>query len=574
MRLFRADAPGTSPEVRAGARTVLDASKLGGARLRYELPLDHAVFAQATRALRAPRTRATGRLGRDWTPGGAAVVRKRSEDDLWVAREDLRALDDACTRFVTKRLFPDAFARLNMVLNVVRMYDAIAAAHAQPYKIVFKGGVMMRLMVLELLHDLPPAVRHEAVAYVAKEQRAVGVSDFDFEIVPDDRGQDAGETYRQVCANSLYLLWLRRALEEDAGGLMDATWERAAGERELRDMLRAEVAALPRTHPLAGITVDHVHIVGADRTPPSLPHRTRGGRAVPAPRENLYIFRGTGADVRVASASDVLATLGVPSELVARLAPTRGSLYTTTNFHIGEDAPRVHPRSLRADFHLTRIKHAFHLYYTTPAGEKRIDRLAGEVVDLSQSHYGPNDERKAHMYHDQPHPWMAYPVVGVSDQRLRSYTPVALLHDVRDVLHHQDDPPWANAKVAKRLVRYCILLVLVVFARSEPRAVKVAALERLAAYVRDPARAARAPMEDTGVVPVDEFAEHEHVTLRDRGDGGARVVRDYYAAMERHLKRCVGFFAATEDGAGATPLNAAHVGYGSATAPRRRSTRC
>ena len=83
------------------------------------------------------------------------------------------------------------------------------------------------------------------------EQRAVGVSDL-FEIVPDDHEQSEGATYRQVMANTLYLLWLRRFLEDgvfdarsqgpvrvrSTSHLMNTAWDYAESEYELRDMLR------------------------------------------------------------------------------------------------------------------------------------------------------------------------------------------------------------------------------------------------------------------------------------------------------------------------------------------------
>ena len=59
-------------------------------------------------------------------PENADVIRKRTDDDRWVSREDIRVLDDVCTRFMTKKFFPDAFIRINMTVNMIRMYDTIA----------------------------------------------------------------------------------------------------------------------------------------------------------------------------------------------------------------------------------------------------------------------------------------------------------------------------------------------------------------------------------------------------------------------------------------------------------------
>ena len=60
------------------------------------------------------------RLGTHWYPRKEATIRTREEDDVWVTREELRTLY-VCTRFTTKRFFPDAYTRLNMILNVIRL---------------------------------------------------------------------------------------------------------------------------------------------------------------------------------------------------------------------------------------------------------------------------------------------------------------------------------------------------------------------------------------------------------------------------------------------------------------------
>lgn len=567
-------------------------------QLRFQIPLDIDMFREINEVIRKSPL-AAKRIGEDWLPQNADVIRKRTDDDRWVTREDIRVLDDVCTRFMTRKFFPDAFIRINMTVNMIRMYDTIARECNLPYKIVFKGGVMMRLIILEFLHDLHVTVRHEAIDYLSQEQRAVGVSDFDFEIIPENRSQTPSETYRQVFVNSLYLLWLRKYVEEGiivkghtesdkydtTHHLMNTAWDYAESEYELRDMLQEEVDGLPSDHPLSGIHVDHVHIVHPERRPPQLEHRTRFDRRVPSTRENLFIFKrssGMQQEVHVAPAYEVLRTLGVSKRLNEYLSPSMGSLYCTSNFHIGEHEQPAHGLSMVGNFHLSRIKHAFYMYYTTKDGKHRIDRLAGEAVDLSQSHYGPLDQRKQHMYHDHPSPWAEYPILEVPGQVIRSYTLPALLHDIQDVLHHGEEVPWRNRKVSKRLVRYCVVLIIVTYAQRISRTDKESAIRTLIAYIGDPARIRRERMRKTRVSHVNEFADHEHMSIKTHCTGGAtcKDVRLYYGTMKKHLERLMELMIRDRQAhmtlTNGIPLNAMFVGHSDqlVTNEAHRHVRC
>lgn len=541
----------------------------------HEIPLDDGFLARVAKDV-ASRPLSRQRVGRHWMASNASVVTKRSQDDLWIAREDLRVLDDVCTRFTTKRFFPDAHTRVNMIINMIRIYDRAAKVAKQSYYIVFKGGVMLRLQLLEFLHDLDVEVRYEAIQYLTDAQRAVGVSDFDFEIVPTSHDQPEGDTWRQVLTNAVYLLWIRQYIEgyvydansattSERNVLIDNTWDYAEAEYELRGMLREQVAKLPATHPLHGCTVDHVHITHPSRPPPAFEHRTRYGRSFPAPRENIVIFKCAESgreETCVAPMREVLRTMGC-HEQILQLADTReGCLYTSTNYHIGEHEARGHAHSMLSNFHLSRIKHAFVLYYTTKDGERRVDRLSGEIIDLSQSHGGTYDERRRHMYADIPKPYRVYPIPN-TNHIIRSYTIEALLHDVQDVLHHGSTVPWENQKVGKRLVRYSFLLLLQVLSGEEPVDRKLRALETLAAYVADPRGVAARKMTSTGFVTVDTFAAHEHMSAAHHGVTDA--ARRYYATMHAHLRAGVALVARNEalKRTGMrwhrTPLNAMHV---------------
>lgn len=541
----------------------------------HEIPVADDFLIHIAREI-AARPLSRQRIGRNWMSSETALVSKRSNDDMWIAREDLRVLDDVCTRFTTKRFFPDAHTRVNMVINMIRIYDRAAKVAKQPYFIVFKGGVMLRLQLLEFLHDLNVEVRFEAIQYLTDTQRAVGVSDFDFEIVPTSHEQPEGETWRQVLTNTVYLLWIRRYLERYAyemgrtdgserNVLIDNTWDYGEAEAELKDMLRAGVKELPSSHPLHGCTIDHLHIPHPNRPPPVFEHRTRYGRSFPSERENVVIFKCVASgreETCVAPMREVLRTLGCDRKILDLTNVRGGCLYTSTNYHIGEHEERGHKHSMLSNFHLSRIKHAFVMYYTTKDGERRVDRLSGEVIDLSQSHGGEYDERRRHMYADIPNPYRIYPIPH-TNHIIRSYTIDALVHDLQDILHHGPTVPWENQKVGKRLVRYSLLVVLQVLTGTEPFAQKERALRKLIAYVAHPNTVAAKKMTPTGFPAVDTFAAHEHMSASHHGiSSSARI---YYTTLHKHLVAYVSLISRNESMKHRgmrwhlTSLNAVHV---------------
>lgn len=547
----------------------------GGTSRGYSIPLDDDLLRHVARSIaRSPL--AAKRLGREWLAGESLVINKRSNDETWITREELRELDEVCTRFTTKRFFPDAYTRVNMIINIIRVYDHFAKITRQPYRIVFKGGVMIRLKILEFINDLNVDVRYDALDYVSEQQKAVGLSDFDFEIVPTDPGQSEAETRRQVLINSAVLLVIRRHIEQqmyhtsagnaEAGAkLIDNEWDYAEAEQELRGMLRQRVASLPSTHPMSGCTVDHVHIRHPRRDPPSLQHTTRFGRRYPSERENICVFKCVefGRDhTCIASMRDVLSELGCDQRILDLATTESGCLYNTTNHHIGEHAPRSRPGAMRSNFHLSRIKHSFILYYTTKTGERRVDRLSGELIDLSQSHGGTDDEIHAQLYADLPNPYTEYRIPQ-SDDTIRSYTIGGLLHDLQDVLHRGDTLPWQNAKGPKRVMRYAFLLVMQVMRQHEDLTVKTRALRRLVSYLEDPEAVRARRMRPSGFADIDRFAAHEHASL-GMADPKQSDVHAYFASIRQHLSFCID--TVTRDAPARTgmrwhlsPLNAMYV---------------
>lgn len=500
--------------------------------MRYELPLDDAWMRRTSE--RVARTHGK-RPGRDWIRADA--IEAQADDDVWVTRLELRPLDDACTRFVSKTFLPDAFARVDLVANVIRLYDRLAEVCGRPFRIVFKGGVMQRLVLLEFWHDLPLAARRKAVAYLT-EHKAVNVSDMDFEILPDAGARrSASEKHKLIALQYAVLLWLqahlaRQLQEKKQEGMLYTQWDRAAGEAELRADLQRAVDALEPSHPMHGATVDRVVLGGRVDAPPK-GYTTRQGRPAPAPRRNLFVFPCEEEGTCVAPATQVFAELGVggvPTEVVG------DDVYSTCNYYINEGAEKVRPHELRPLFHLARIKHTFVLYYRTKRGEKRCDRLAGELIDLSQG--DPADEGVAWM-HDalkgEQQEYRDYPIVGVKGVGLRSYTVAHFLMDYMLILHHSAVPPWEVPKFAKRLVRYVNFLLVHVFSADVPgtRDHKLRALRALVEYTRTPPETALR----TGCAPVDAFAALERRSY-------ARGAREYLRVLHTHLRTLVELAAA------------------------------
>ena len=535
-----------------------DAAGVRPSLLSRELRLDDAWLRRVLRAiLRAPRARS--RIGKEWDPG--ATRPKMETDDHWVTRAELKPLDDACTRFCTRKFFPDAFARINLVANVIRLYERIAALADTRCDIVFKGGVMLRLVLLEFVHDFELPSRLRAVDYLSRAQKAVGVSDFDFEVVPRAHAPAAADTHALVAAHYAALLWLQRELSRELRGdaparMLDLTWDREEAAEELRAALQVEVAALPRGHPLHGATVDRAVLSGVDPRPPR-GYRTKGGRPSPGRRNNDFIFRDMRGDSAVADAGQVFAAMGVDAGDVTQ---PDDRLYATCNLYIGEGDVKARADQLLGLFHLARIKHAFVVYYTTADGEQRCDRLAGELVDVSQSHGTRHDEIRAALYANVARPYRTYPVLSVDPTTvaLRSYSPQGFLFDHQTMLHNRDTAPWEVPKLAKRLLRYGALLVLCACSAEDggPLPRRLGALEAICTGLDAVAKGKAPPPRKTGNGVADAFYARERESLRHGGDSAAK--RRYAGQLRDHV-RIIAACAARRGAWNAKTLLAMHV---------------
>lgn len=519
--------------------------------LQYELPLDDDFLRSVQRD--AWRSKDAGkRVGREWLPRDARAVQTEEEAaQHWVGFEALRPWNDVCTKWCTRQYFPDAFSRVNMVANVIRLYDRLAEVTPLRFRIVFKGGVMIRLVLLEFLNNLPLAARAKAVAHLESE-KALSISDFDFEIVPDNHDPSPDLIHRYFLTDYAVLLWLQHQMQREVArgydprraGLLFLDWDEAKATEELKQYLQEATDALDATSPLHKARIDHVFIGDTVAKPPR-GYRAQNGDAAPPPRRNNFIFDcdDTKCVMPAAKGFAEFGVRGVPT------ACGGARFYATLNTYIGEDAARQRPEHLRGLFHLARIKHAFVVYYTTKRGEKRCDRLGGEMVDLSQSHGPGRDELRAFLYAQVKAPYQTYPILGVKDVALHSYSVEGFLYDHMTMLYHTEEAPHNVNKAGKRAARYVAFFFAHVLGPHVPgtQAAKLRALGALARWTDD------APLR-TGIPAVNAFA------ARARG-----THRRHRAALRKHLAALHAAFAsqsvATWDTSTILPVHAWHTDH-------------
>ena len=455
------------------------------------------------------------RLGLAWVPSHS--IRPQDDDDTWVKREDLKSLDDVCTKFCTRHFFPNAFARVNMVGNVVRFYNAFAKLNRLRYKIIFKGGVMLRLVLLQFWRNFPDDASHLAIEYL-DTHKAIGLGDFDFEIVPDEHDLSPERKYTFLYLNTFALIFLQkhllRELASGASGMLQVDWDRKAAEEGLKEQIQAELDALPAEHPLHKARAERV-VAGSAVADPPKGFATRGGKPSLERRRNIFIFRLSDGTTAVTDAATVARECGMDEAFMREAGVTGRAndyIYTTCNMHINETPPpRQRTQELNPHFHLVRIKHTFTLYYTTKDGEKRCDRLAGEMIDLSMG--DPTDEIRNWKHRVMPEgEFRDYPLLGVPELAFRSYTPTNFLKDHEQMLHLRETSPWAVPKYSKRIVRYIAFLIVVVLSEEQkaPLVSRVRALLTLQRWLHTDLAA---KMPRTASPTVDHFADVEFASV-------------------------------------------------------------
>ena len=508
-----------------------NASGIRPSPLSYILPLDDDFLKRIERDV-SHSVGIARRIGVEWLPRGAAAIRVE-ERRGWASRDQLKPLDDECTKWCTETYFPDAFSRVNLVANVVRLFDRLRALTDLRFRIVFKGGVMIRLVLKEFLYDLHVEARQRALAHMNKAG-VMSMSDFDFEIVPSNHDPRAAFVHRFFTMDYAILLWLQRELQKQVEGrrpvgLLHLGWDEAERAEVLRLKLQTVVDAIrDPSNPLYKAKVDRVCLTESPRNPPR-GYRSKTGDAVPPPRRNVIVFDCDHEKCSV-SAKDAFASFGVRGVPVSSGGER---FYATLNTYIG-DAERVRPEHRRGLFHLARIKHAFVVYYTTANGERRCDRLSGEMVDLSQSHGVRMDELRNELYAHVPDPYRDYPILGVASDvvTIRSYSTAGFLFDLMSTIHMSDVPCWQVKKLGKRMARYVAFLFLHVLGPTTTGSYssKLAALKQLTGRLVSQ-KSLSTPLR-TSVPAVNAFASTERKSLLN---APPKVAAAYLRDLHTHM---------------------------------------
>ena len=485
------------------------------------------------------------RIGHGWDVSSANIMRKSVADDSSLTHEDLKGMNDICTKWCTRTLFPDAHTRVNLLSNIVSTYNAAKkVADDLDFDLVFKGGIIMRLLTMEFLDNFPLHDRVAVERYLHSEN-ALSVSDFDFEIVPHVSSKHAA--LRLLAFEFAVLMWLREKLDgysrrRVANEFFDVSWG-SSELHTLKDMLQGHVDRNEKGV-LHKATIDHV-VRGCHDPQPPHGYRTKTGRATPSKRDNVVLFRAKAspdAERSVMSACDFFTEMGVPG--VPCDYPR--DFYCTLNTFIGEGTERKVPTQRLSTFHLCRIKQGFIVYLTTRTGEKLCERLGGEVIDLSQSAGTDVDEIRRYVYDHVQQPYRMYYVIG-SDLSIRSYSANGLVHDLRMQIHGQDAPAFealaAGGKIRKRMLRYVVFVAVYVMGpyceHSAGRKLRAmvalvdatSSVERFAAQRR------------CGVAAIDEFVKWEQRSLAIHGPISKK--KQYLAVLHRHLKGVAALLSGT-----------------------------
>jgi hypothetical protein len=320
---------------------------------------------------------------------------------------------------------------------------------------------------------------------------------------------------------------VERGYDPRRTGLLNLEWDETKATEELKQHLQTATDALDVSSPLHKARIDHVFLGHAVPTPPRGGYRAKNGAPAPPLRTNKFIFdcERTKCVMSADKGFSEFGIRGVPSMCGG------DRFYTTLNTYIGEGEARQRPEHLKGVFHLARIKHAFVVYYTTKDGEKRCDRLGGEMVDMSQSHGTGSDEIHKFLYTHVPMPYHTYPIIGVADVALNSYSVEGFFYDHITMVYNTKEAPHVVHKSNKRVARYVAFFFAHVLSPNVPgtHAAKMRALGALARWTDD------APLR-TSIPEVNAFA------ARARG-----THRKHRAALRKHLTALHAAFAATAD---------------------------
>ena len=147
---------------------------------------------------------------------------------------------------------------------------------------------MLHLVLLQFWKKFPETVSHLAIEYL-HEEKAIGLGDFDFEIVPEGKGDISRERkYKYLYVNTFILLYLQKKLVREIttgkSRMLNVSWDRRAKEADLKTRIQAEINSLPKENALHGATVHRVVVGSAVANPPK-GFKTRSGLNAPTQRK-------------------------------------------------------------------------------------------------------------------------------------------------------------------------------------------------------------------------------------------------------------------------------------------------
>ena len=257
-----------------------------------------------------------------------------------------------------------------MVANVIRLYDRLRDVTGLKFNaILFKGGICIRLVLLEFFNDLPLEARLKITEYMTEQKALSLISDFDFEIVLTIITQKMTQ-----CIDFSY--WITQCScgckshakkwTHTAGGLLFLDWNEEEGRKELKEYLQNEVDELDKESPLHDANDDYVFLGDTvDKVPKG--YQTKSDEGISPPRKmHSYLI------VTIPSAMQANKAFQEFDERCSRHIGWEQILCHSQHVHCEEKEEDKAARSeyLRGVFHLARIKHSFVIYYTTKTGKK------------------------------------------------------------------------------------------------------------------------------------------------------------------------------------------------------------
>lgn len=434
---------------------------------QYHLQIEDARIQQITKHL-SSNSNSFQRITKHLIRKYSHFTQKTVSDNHWCSSDDLNPLNTICTKWCTTCYFPDASSRVNMIMNMSTLYQKVAENMNGSFNIVFKGGVMVRLLIREFLKDISTHHAQRLTNYLEKHN-ALSMSDLDFEIVPKNHSLSNDVAQNMVNVNFAVLLLIKQKLQDDMKSrnrVLNINWNKQDKLNELKYALQNAIDDMESDNMMHGCRIDAVTFAG-DPVPEELYttkdkkqhfYRTKSGARTAPKRFDAVVF--VCDDTRcVTNATTFFDFLRLPLGYHDSAMP----LYATLNTYVGEGETACREGHLTSMFHLARIKHGFNVYYTTKLNEKRIDRLSGEMVDLSQSCGTRYDFKRRLLYATLKDPYMNYPILGVNTAYMRSFTPFGFFLDHHIMLYHSEDQVWNSNKADKRLVRYLMFLMICTF---------------------------------------------------------------------------------------------------------------